>query len=154
MDATAAEVQPLLQRMFDELDQFVAADLPFLKEELTRRMDNLRALMTNLEATTFEKYRKLMEAYQIEMEYGRTLGWYRQKLADGRDADFVRLGRVSLMYQTADGTETGYWDQQGKKWVPDNDYSRAVQQALRIAKQEGAPDLITVPVPAPQGGRS
>ena len=58
------------------------------------------------------------------------------------------------MYRTVDGDETGYWDNQQKMWVADPDYARAIEEALSIAKQEGAPDLITVPVPAPQGGRS
>jgi hypothetical protein len=53
-----------------------------------------------------------------------------------------------------DGTETGYWDNEQKAWVVDEDYDRAIEQALRIAKQEGAPDLITVPVPAAQESRS
>ncbi len=88
------------------------------------------------------------------MEYGRTMSAYKDKLADGRDAEFVRLGRVSLFYRTEDGTESGYWDQQQKTWVPDRNSARAIEQALAIAKEQKAADLIIVPVPAPQGGRS
>ena len=54
------------------------------------------------------------------------------------------------MYQTLDGQETGYWDAAKKSWVQDNNYADAVKDALRVAKKEGAPDLVTVPVPAPQ----
>jgi hypothetical protein len=63
--------------------------------------------------------------------------------------EFVRLGRVSLMYQTLDGDETGYWDAQKGEWVADDDYGQAVREALRVAKKKGAPDLLRVPVPAP-----
>jgi hypothetical protein len=79
---------------------------------------------------------------------------YRQTLADGREAEMVRLGRVSLMYRTVDSGETGYWDNERKDWVPDREAARAIQEALEIAKEERAPDLIIVPVPAPQGARS
>jgi len=153
LDGTAVDVQPLLQRMFDELVQFVANDVPFFKDERDQRVERLRALMGSVEATASEKFRRLMEAYQIEMEYGRTMSSYKQ-MVDGKEAEMVRLGRVSLMYRTVETGETGYWDNERKAWVPDPDAAAAIQEALSIAKEEKAPDLITVPVPAPQGGRS
>jgi hypothetical protein len=154
LDATATDVQPLLQRMFDELVQFVADDVPFFKEERDQRINVLRELMARVDASPSEKYRRLLEAYQIEMEYGRTMSSYKQTLADGREAEMVRLGRVTLLYRTVEGGETGYWDNQRKEWVPDPGAAREIQDALSIAKEEKAPDLIIVPVPAPQGGRS
>jgi len=154
LDATAEAVQPLLERMFADLESFVASDVPFLRGERTARIDRLRDLMARVDASPSEKYRRLMEAYQIEMEYGRTLDTYREAMADGREADFVRLGRVTLMYRTTDGSEYGYWDNEQKTWVADPGRARQIEQALRIAKEETAPDLITVPVPAAQGGRS
>jgi hypothetical protein len=54
------------------------------------------------------------------------------------------------MYRTRDGEETGYWDRYQRKWIVDNDYADAVQEALRVAKKSGSPDLLTVPVPAPR----
>ena len=97
-----------------------------------------------------ERYRRLLEAYQIELDYGRNLYTYKGKLPDERDADFVRVGRVSLLYRTADGEEAGYWDAQQKKWVVANEYNKAIENAMLIATKEVAPDLIEVPVPAPQ----
>jgi hypothetical protein len=154
LDATAVDVQPLIQRMFDELVQFVGADLPFMQDERSARIERLRELMARVDATTSEKFRRLLEAYQIEMEYGRTTSWYTGTLADGREAEFVRIGRVTLMYRTVDGSDTGYWDNQQKTWVADRDDSRAIEEALGMAKEERAPDLVIVPVPAPQGERS
>jgi uncharacterized protein (DUF885 family) len=154
IDSTAVDVQPLLQRMFDELVAFVASDVPFFKDERDQRIQRLRELMANVDASPSEKFRRIMEAYQIEMEYGRTMSSYRQTLADGREAEMVRLGRVSLMYRTVEDAESGYWDNERKEWVADPDSASAIEEALGIAKEERAPDLITVPVPAPQGGRS
>jgi hypothetical protein len=66
----------------------------------------------------------------------------------------VQLGRVSLMYRTLDGSETGYWNATEKRWVKDASYADDIEQALRVARGEGAPELLTVPVPAPQEVRS
>ena len=154
LDATAAAVEPLLQKMFTQLEEFVKNDVPFFAMERAARIEKLREVMGRLDAPAGERFRRVMEAYQIEMEYGRTMSAYKEKLADGRDAEFVRLGRVSLFYRTADGTESGYWDQQKKMFVADRNSARAIELALGIAKEQKAPDLIVVPVPAPQGGRS
>lgn len=154
LDTTAVDIQPLLQRMFDDLVQFVANDVPFFKEERDTRIERLRELMARVDASPSEKFRRLLEAYQIEMEYGRTMSAYRETLTDGREADILRLGRVSLMYRTITDEETGYWDRERKEWVRDQSSARQIEEALGIAKEERAPDLIVVPVPAPQGGRS
>ncbi len=154
LDATAVDVQAMLQRMFDELVQFVANDVPFFKDERDQRIQRLTELMASVDASPSEKFRRLVEAYQIEMEYGRTMSSYRQTMADGRDAEMVRLGRVALMYRVIEGGETGYWDKDSKQFVADPDSASQIQEALSIAKEEKAPDLIIVPVPAPQGGRS
>jgi hypothetical protein len=153
LDATAADVEPLLQKMFTEFESFVAGDVPFLESERKQRVERLRDLMNQVDAMPGEKFRRLFEAYMIEMEYGRTMEAYKG-MVDGREAELVRLGRISLMYRTADGKESGYWDNQQKKWVADADFARAIEEALQIAKSETAPDVLTVPVPAPQGGRS
>ncbi|MBK9470498.1 MAG: DUF3450 domain-containing protein [Gammaproteobacteria bacterium] len=156
LDTTGAEFGPLLERMFASLEQFVAADVPFVDPVSDRkaRIDRLRELMTTEGTAPAERFRRLMEAYQIEMEYGRTMSDYKGTLPDGREAEFVRVGRVSLLYRTVDGSETGYWDAGQKQWVIDNDFSSAVIEALRISRKELAPDLIEVPVPAPQEVRS
>jgi hypothetical protein len=154
LDMTAVEVQPMLQRMYDELVQFVQNDLPFFKQERDERIQRLTELMANVEATPSEKFRRLIEAYQIEMEYGRTMTAYRETLADGRAAEMVRLGRVALMYRVIDTGEVGYWDKDAKQFVAAPESRSGIEQALSIAKEERAPDLIIVPVPAAQGGRS
>ncbi|MGH8167132.1 MAG: DUF3450 domain-containing protein [Woeseiaceae bacterium] len=153
IETTNREVQPLMDKMVRALDQFVSLDVPFLIEERTGRVDNLKNIMARSDVTISEKYRLILEAYQIELEYGRTLESYEGVLDTGdnrRTVEFVRLGRISLMYRTLDGSETGYWDAAQKQWVVDNSYAEAVEQAIRVANQDGAPELLTVPVPAPQ----
>lgn len=153
IETTNREVLPLMDRMVQTLDQFVKADVPFLPEERATRVRNLVELMGRADVAISEKYRRILEAYQIELDYGRTLEAYQGTLGSGADAkvvQFVRLGRVSLMYQALDGVETGYWDANSKSWVQDSSYQAAVSDALSVARGEGAPDLLRVPVPAPE----
>jgi hypothetical protein len=157
IETTQREVQPLMQQMVDTLARFVELDVPFLLDERTARVQELRDIMPRADITISEKYRRILEAYQIELEYGRTLSAYEGRLGTGADArtvEFAQLGRVSLMYRTLDGAETGYWDATQKTWVVDESYREAVEEAIRVARRDGAPDLLTVPVPAPQEVRS
>jgi TolA-binding protein len=153
VDTTQREIQPLMQKMVDTLVKFVELDVPFLLEERSQRVARLQEIMPRADVTISEKYRRILEAYQIELDYGRSLDTYQGKLpgAEGEEktVEFVRLGRVSLMYQTPDGEETGYWNQNERKWVVDDGYQEAVQKAIKVAKKLGAPDLLEVPVPAP-----
>jgi uncharacterized protein DUF3450 len=156
IETTQREVQPLMGQMVETLDRFIQLDVPFLLEERTARVNNLKNLMNRADVTISEKYRLILEAYQIELDYGRTFEAYEGRLGTGPDArtvEFARLGRVSLMYRTLDGSETGYWDAQKKDWIADPSYNGAVEEAIRVAKG-GTPDLLTVPVPPPQEVRS
>jgi septal ring factor EnvC (AmiA/AmiB activator) len=157
IERTSREVLPMMQKMVDTFEQFVALDVPFLPEERKNRVQGLKDMMGRADVTISEKYRRITEAYSVEMEYGRTIEAYEGKLGEGDQAktvEFLRAGRVALMYQTLDGSETGYWDADQKKWVADDDYSDAVKKGLRVAKKTGAPDLMIVPVHAPMEGKS
>jgi hypothetical protein len=98
-----------------------------------------------------------MEAYQIENEFGRTIEAYRGELGKEREkrtVDFLRIGRVALLYQTLDATETYVWNQEGKTWVDlGDDYRSPVRQGLRMARKQIAPDLLLVPVSAAENAR-
>lgn len=152
IEVTQREVFPLMEKMIATLDKFISLDLPFLLEERSKRVATLKEVLGSSEVTTSEKYRRILEAYQIEMEYGRTLDAYTGKLGDGeaaRTVQFIRLGRISLIYQTLDGSETGYWNTATQQWVVDNGYQRDAKRALAVARKEGAPELVMAPIPAP-----
>ena len=99
-----------------------------------------------------EKYRRIVEAYVVEMEYGRTIEAYEGKLAgtDERTVQLLRVGRLTLLYQTMDGKETGYWDMDKKAWVVDNHYAHAFREGIHVAKKLGAPDILHAPIQAPK----
>ncbi len=94
------QILPLLTRMIDGLEQFVALDVPFLAEERNSRVANLTTVLERADVTAAEKFRVVMEAWQIENDYGRTIEAYTDELViDGntREVDVLRSGRVALL---------------------------------------------------------
>jgi hypothetical protein len=65
--------------------------------------------------------------------------------------DFLRFGRISLVYQTLDESESGVWDQATRSWLPlDDSYRSSIRDGLRIARKQSAPNLIRLPVAVAQ----
>lgn len=157
IEVTQREIVPLILRMLDSLEQFVALDLPFLPEERKHRLTKLKKMIVRADITNAEKFRRIIEAYQVENDYGNTIEAYRADLSlNGitSSVDFLRLGRVALYYQRFDGSETGYWNKEQQQWqILSDDYRNAIRNGLRIARKEAAPDLLTLPIPAPEAGQ-
>ena len=147
------QITPLMLRMIDAIDQFVESDIPFLKEERSKRVSKIKDMMARSDVTVAEKYRKVMEAYQTEIDYGRTIESYRgDVMIDGteRELDFLRTGRISLAYQTLDGQSLGVWNAQSNQFEElDSSYKSKIMMGIRIAREQAAPQLIKVPVAAP-----
>jgi hypothetical protein len=150
------QIVPIMTQMIEGLDQFVELDVPFLLEERQERVAKLQELMERDDVSVAEKFRKVTEAYQIENDYGSTIESYIDTLTiDGatREVDFLRVGRIALIYQTRDGKLSGAWDQPSRQWqVLGNEYKNRVKEGLQIAKKQKAPDLILIPVQAPEAG--
>lgn len=151
---TSREVVPLMLRMIATLKRFVELDTPFLPEERAKRIATLETLMVRADISNSEKFRRVIEAYQVEMEYGRTIEAYRDTLTlnnQERSVEFLRIGRIGLYYQTLDSEHSGIWNPQTRKWedLPGN-YRNPIRHGLRIAKKQAAPDLLTLPVSAPE----
>ncbi len=152
LDQTNIEITPLMLKMVDSLEQFIALDVPFQIQERQERVARLRATMDSPNVTTSEKYRKILEAYQIENDFGRTIEAYEASLGDGdatRTYNFLRIGRLALLYQSLDGAETGQWNTQSRSWeVLPEKYRAGVNQGLKIARKQAPHNLIKLPVRA------
>ncbi|MCG8670302.1 MAG: DUF3450 domain-containing protein [Pseudomonadales bacterium] len=157
IDITQREITPLMLKMVATLEHFIRLDVPFLPQERQRRLANLRETLDRADVSVSEKFRQVIEAYQIENDYGRTIEAYRAELTanqgiDVRTVDFLRIGRVSLFYQTLDGSEMGVWDKASGQWqILDSRYRSAMNKGLRIARKQAAPDLLVLPVEVTQG---
>lgn len=150
-------VTPLMLKMIDALDKFVELDLPFLTEERRNRVSQLRILMRRSDVADAERYRRILEAYQIENDYGRTIDATPGTLIKNGvevPVDYLRVGRLALMYQTRDGSEVGTWNHKTKAFEPVEGYENWISEGLRVAKKQSAPQLIRVPLPRPVKGGS
>jgi len=148
------QVMPLLVRMVSALEELVVIDLPFLSSEREQRIAELTLLLERPELTLAEKTRRVFEAYQIEMEYGYTIESYKQEIElDGQSiaADILRIGRIALLFQDINGNRVGHWQPETNAWelLEESQFRRHINKGLRIAKEEIAPELVTIPFSQP-----
>jgi len=148
------QIVPLMIRMVDSLESFIQLDTPFLMKERTGRIARLREAMERSDVSAAEKFRVVIEAYQIENDYGRTIEAYKGSTeinGNQLEVDFLRIGRVALLYQSVGGAHTGAWDATTGGFValPPETYKAQVADGLKIARKQVAPDLLVVPVAAP-----
>jgi hypothetical protein len=148
------QVMPLMLEMIEGLEQFVELDVPFLLEERQRRVAGLRVLMERGDVSVAEKVRRVFEAFEIENDYGRTIEAYKGSLElDGasREVDFLRIGRIALLYQTVDAEIYGMWDQEARQWAPlSAEYRNQIRNGIKMARKQIAGNLLLLPVAAPE----
>lgn len=156
VEEVSRAVTPLMLKMIDSLDKFIALDIPFDLEKRKDRVNQLRVLMRRSDVADAERYRRILEAYQIENDYGRTIESYVGTVnRDGAEipVSYLRVGRLGLLYKTDDGAEVGFFNTNSRAFEPlGSDYMGWVSQALRVAKKQAAPELIKVPLPQPEQG--
>jgi hypothetical protein len=150
IETTQRDIVPLMIKMIEVMAQFVELDIPFLPEERQTRIIELQTLMSRADVTLAEKYRRILEAYQVETEYGRTIEAYQGELTlddNTRTVDFLRIGRVSLYFLTLDGMEAGIWDANTGEWQAlSDDYLQPISQGLKVALKQLPPDLLVLPL--------
>lgn len=158
IEVTQREVLPLMERMVESLEKFVALDLPFKVEERESKVRRLKKLLIDADRSVADKYRNVLEAFQREVDYGRSIEAYQEELKIGRSeriVDVLRVGRIGLYYLTLNGEEGGWWNRAKGKWQPLPEANRlatrqAIRKGLKIAEDKSVPALITLPVPAPE----
>ena len=153
VDVINRQIFPLMERMIDGLEQSVSLDIPFLLEERINRIDVLKETLSRSDVSVAEKFRKVMEAYQIELDYGSSAEFYKQSLNLGedygvRDYNMLRIGRIGLYFQSDNSDITGMWDVNVGDWIIDDDHRNEIRKGLRMARQLIAPELMLIPLPA------
>jgi septal ring factor EnvC (AmiA/AmiB activator) len=148
IEATGLKIMPFMQKMIDGLDRFIASDFPFLPEERQKRLARLNANMKRADLSIAAKFRQILEAYQIEIDYGNTLEVYEENLKD-KKVVFLKIGRIGLYYLSLDKEHCGAWEPIQHQWQPleDMDYKLSIAKAIKIAKKQRAPDLFFAAVP-------
>jgi hypothetical protein len=156
IEVVRQDIVPLMVEMVDVLGQFIELDQPMLLDERKARLEKLKANLTRSDVELAEKYRRLLEAYQIEAEYGQSLEAYEGTIeVDGvtRTVDFLRVGRVGLYYMSLDRHEAGIWNPLEHRWqtLPDSDLD-AIDFAIRVARKQAPPNLFEIPLWTETGG--
>ena len=147
---------PLMLQMVDSLAQFVKLDIPYRQDERLARVQEVRTAISNPTVPVTDSFQRLVQAYKDEIAAGKSVESYRGEINGGGKAltvNFLRIGHLALVYQTLDKSETGYWDKQKRAWQASNDYRDAVNRAIAVASKQAPPDLMEVPVEAPEVGK-
>ncbi|MBQ0728206.1 MAG: DUF3450 domain-containing protein [Thalassolituus oleivorans] len=149
IDQTEQGILPLMVRMIDDLQRNTEQGLPFLLDERQSRIALLRDMLQRADVSVSEKYRRVLEAFQIELEYGRTLEAYRERV-DGQAYHMLRVGRIGLYRLSQDQQQAWTWLMSSNGWreLP-SDMLADIKQAFKVARQTTAPQLITVPLASP-----
>lgn len=150
------QLVPLMKEMLAALGKFVKADLPFHRADRLNSIVQLESLMLDADASTSDRFRNIMDIYTVEMEYGNTYEAYADTQVTGGgeeiEVDMLRVGRLGLYYQTKDGKSSGMWDRNANAWVPlSDDMNRHLRKAIKVAAKQIAPELMNLPILAPEG---
>jgi len=152
VESVKVELLPMMREMVDNLANFVELDLPFLLAERQDRIARLYDTLDDAEITVAERYRVILNAYEIEASYGRGIDAYEGPLTEGGEdvVDFLRIGRLMLIYSRKDSEEFGYWDREAGEWRElRGDYGLELRKAFRIARNAAAPEILLAPMPGP-----
>ncbi len=152
------QIMPLSIKMLDALSQFVELDMPFLRAERLAAIEQVRSNLDSARFSSAEKFRQILELYDIESQYSQTIEQYSGiHDVDGqeRQVTFLRVGRIALLYQTSDQSKTGAWNKRSSAWeaLSAGDYRSATANGIRIAKKQAAVDIIKLPIVAPEAAQ-
>ena len=141
------QIPPLAGKMLDSLETFITLDTPFRAEERRARVDLVRSSMSKPKVTASEQVRQVLEAYNIEAEYGRKIDTYEDKLSDDTVVNILVIGRIGMFYQTKDERTSGRWDNEVGEWVElPGSYRKPIRDGIRMAKKLAPVDMLLMPV--------
>lgn len=152
IEDTKRGIVPLMFRMIDSLEDFIKLDVPINLDERLARVERLRDIMSNSNVTTSEQFRQVIEAYQVELEYGSNIRSYQGEITQGGQqvaVDFFNLGRTALLALSLDQKNAWVWDNGARDWVKLGDeYLNSTINAVRMGQGTVPPGLLKLPISA------
>ena len=96
----------------------------------------------------------MLQAYNIEAEYGRKIDTYEDELSDGTVVNILVIGRIGMFYQTKDERTSGRWNNEKNPLTGEaigweelsSSYRKPIRDAIRIAKKLAPTDMLLMPV--------
>lgn len=143
VDELNASVEPMIAKMVSNIEREIRSDYPFEYDARMFRLNSLKETMDNPAASVSAKYRKALNIYQAEVNYGQSVvakdgdhpikptireGDDRYKKdEEGKvefnektglpvpvfDGTYLRYGRMAYVYINSDGTDAMRWDLKG-----------------------------------------
>ena len=152
------QMLPLIMKMVESLGEFVDIDLPFHEQERAERILFLEENIEKSEVDISEKFRQVLEVYQIENEYGRKMDSYSQIITingQEHDVNILRVGRIAMVAQTKDTKLSAVFDKTTKTWVElDNGtYRNSIKNGIKMANKQASIGVMTLPISAPTGDK-
>ena len=148
------QIPPFTRRMLAGIEKSIELDMPFNLSERKERIAFAKAAIDNPTVSSAEALRQVLETFNVEMEYGRKLDNYKDTInieGQPREVNVLRVGRLSLVYQSSDESLTGAWDNKKQEWVAlDNSYRNPTKKGLRIANRLATVDMLELPIPNPE----
>ena len=150
------QMTPLVVKMVKSLSDFIELDMPFHMTERRERLSRMEENLVAADINVAEKFRQIIEAYQIENEYGRKVDSYQDiAIIDGvgYEVDVLRVGRIALVSQTKDTAITAAWDNDKKSWqrLDNSVYRNAVREGLKMANKQAPIGMLVLPISAKGG---
>ncbi|CAG8998440.1 MAG: hypothetical protein CENE_00386 [Candidatus Celerinatantimonas neptuna] len=149
---------PFLVSLYQQLATLIHRDQPFLLNEREHRLIRLKHLIDQANISLAEKYRQVLNAYQIELSYANSIGSYQGQLninGSSEQVRYFRLGRLALYYQTLDGQTSALWQPQKHLWRKlTNTQNKQLSIAIAMADKQHLPQLLNLPLPSEQEPKS
>ena len=142
-------MSPMMLKMAAEIEDAIKADMPFNLSERLARVERMKDTLADPDVSPAEQYRQVLNAFKIEVSYGQGIDSYEgmHPTKAGNIVNFLRFGRVALLYMSKDESEVGRYNIETRTWDSLTGADAiALRQAVRISKGEAAPDIVYAPV--------
>lgn len=150
IEDTRQSIVPLMYQMLDSLTLYIDQDMPIRKDTRVDRIKQLRKLMTQADISDAEKFRRILEAYQIELDYVNKMGIYTSSIdIEGvhRETEQLYLGHISFVARSLDKKQYWVWRAKEKGWKSlDSSLNYDLEKAFNVAYKLASPSLLKLPL--------
>jgi len=146
---TKQSIVPLMYKMLDALTQYVDDDFPLRKTARKARVNSLKTLMVRADIADAEKYRRIMEAYQIELDYVNKLSVYLGPITvdnEKKQVEILHLGHLSLIARSLNKQHYWVWNNQQQQWTSWEKETQQLDHAYLVANKLASPALLFLPL--------
>ncbi|MDV7103793.1 DUF3450 domain-containing protein [Vibrio sp. TH_r3] len=147
---TRQSIVPLMYEMLAGLGQLIQQGMPIQFDVRQARLNSLSELMVQANVSDAEKFRRILEAYQIELDYVQKLDSYVSNIEiEGvmREVEQLYLGHVSFIARSLDKQKYWLWVDQKQQWIAlEEPVFSQLDDAFLLANKRVSPSILTLPL--------